>query len=109
MSLDFHVNCFLLNLELFKTRDFSWAGGFCWENNVRLAAYKRQGGTGMGDRGPQSSGASAGEGSQVWVSCHYSYDVGKAMVIKKILFFSLLLLPLQNVAITLPPASLCSG
>lgn len=37
----------------------------------------------MGDRGPQSSGASAGEGFQGWVSCHYSYGIGKAMVIFK--------------------------
>lgn len=63
----------------------------------------------MGDRGPQSSGVSAGEGSQVWVSCHYSYDIGKAMVLKKIIFSSPLPLSPQGMAIIHPPASLCSG
>lgn len=59
-------------------------------------------------RGPQSSEASAREGFQGWVSCHYTYDIGKAVVIKKSYFPPVTPATAEHSNLH-PPASLCCG
>lgn len=49
------------------------------------------------------------KGFQGWVSWHYSYDIGKAVVIKKIVFPSPLPLPRQGITIMHPSGCLCCG